>query len=120
MRKQLVVYYKYKHHYRGIPMSPDIWYELRVAGSAGTRDGIAKGTAEGIAISESGRLCSIASGQAKRFASEQDAMSYLLNMTIPGNYRFEVVNCRGRQSTPGSAPPNFVTTSSTGNGRLNR
>lgn len=74
-------------------MSPDIWYELRVEGSAGTRDGIAQGATEGIAIAQSGRLCSIASGQTKRFGSEEEAMLYLLNMTIPGNYRFEVVKC---------------------------
>lgn len=116
----MAVYYKYKHHHRGTRMSPDIWYELRVAGSAGTRAGIAQNATEGIAIAESGRLCSIASGQTKRFDSEQDAMSYLLNMTIPGNYRFEVVSCQGRQPAAGSAPPNFVTTSSAGSGRLNR
>lgn len=75
-------------------MSPDIWYELRVEGSAGTRDGIAQNATEGIAIAQSGRLCSIASGQARHFGSEQEAVSYLLNMTIPGNYRFEVVHCR--------------------------
>lgn len=116
----MVVYYKYKHHHRGTRMAPDIWHELRVAGSAGTREGIAKGATEGIAISESGRLCSVASGQAKRFSSEQEATHYLLNMTIPGNYRFEVVSCQERQPAPGSAPPNFVTTSSAGSGRLNR
>lgn len=75
-------------------MSPDVWYELRVEGSAGTRDGIAKGAAEGIAIAQSGRLCTIASGQARRFDSEHEAAHYLLNMTIPGNYRFEVVHCK--------------------------
>lgn len=71
-----------------------IWYELRVAGSVGTIAGIARGATEGIAIADSGRLCSVASGQTKRFGSEQEAMAYLLNMTIPGNYRFEVVKCR--------------------------
>lgn len=75
-------------------MSPDIWYELRVEGSAGTIAGITKGASEGIAIADSGRLCSVASGQAKRFGSEQEAIAYLLNMTIPGNYRFEIVKCR--------------------------
>jgi hypothetical protein len=100
-------------------MSPDIWYELRVEGSAGTRDGIVRVATEGIAIAQSGRLCSIASGQTKRFNSEQEATHYLLYMTIPGNYRFEVVKCQGLQPA-GSAPPNFVTTSSAGSGRLNR
>lgn len=69
------------------------WYELRVEGSAGTCTGINKGTAEGIAIANNGRLCSIASGEAKRFASEHEAMQHLSNMTIPGNYRFEIVAC---------------------------
>jgi hypothetical protein len=101
-------------------MSPDIWYELRVAGSVGTMSGIAQGATEGIAIAQSGRLCSSASGQTKRFDSEQEATHYLLYMTIPGNYRFEVVKCQGLQPTPDSAPPNFVTTSSAGSGRLNR
>ena len=44
------VYYKYTHHHGGTQMSLDIWYELRVEGSAGTRTGIASGTTEGIAI----------------------------------------------------------------------
>ncbi|MEK6591613.1 MAG: hypothetical protein AABZ67_00890 [Pseudomonadota bacterium] len=70
------------------------WYELRVEGSAGTIAGITGGTTEGIAIADSGRLCSVASGHAKRFRSEQEAITHLLNMTIPGNYRFEVVKCR--------------------------
>ena len=72
----------------------DIWYELRVEGSAGTIAGIAKGAAEGIAIAYSGRLCSVASGHAKRFGSEQEATAYLLNMTIPSDYRFEIAPCQ--------------------------
>lgn len=76
------------------PGSPSIWYELRLEGSAGTIAGIAKGTTEGIAIADNGRMCSIASGHAKRFAAEQEAVDHLLTMTIPGNYRFEVVKCR--------------------------
>ncbi|MBI4206669.1 MAG: hypothetical protein HY527_16735 [Betaproteobacteria bacterium] len=70
------------------------WYELRVVGSAGTRAGNASGAKEGIAIGENGRLCAVPSGQAKRFASEQDAMDYLAQTTIPGIYRFEAVLCQ--------------------------
>lgn len=70
------------------------WYELRVVGSAGTRAGTASGAREGIAISENGRLCAVQSGQVKRFSSEQDAMDYLAQTTIPGIYRFEAVLCQ--------------------------
>lgn len=104
-------------------MAQDIWhewYELRVEGSAGTQVGIAQNATEGIAIAQSGRLCSTASGQARRFGSEQEAAHYLLNMTIPANYRFEIVKCRERQPGSDSAPQNFVTTSSAGSGQLNR
>ena len=75
-------------------MWPDIWYELRLEGSAGTNAGIAGGATEGIAIADNGRLCSTASGRARRFRTKQEAMDFLLNMTTPGNYRFEVVKCR--------------------------
>lgn len=75
------------------------WYELRVDGSAGTRSGMARGATEGIAIGESGRLCSIASGHSKRFGCEREAMDYLFKTTIPGQYRFEAVLC-------GHAAPN--------------
>jgi hypothetical protein len=67
------------------------WYELRVVGSAGTTTEIAGSI--GIAIGENGRLCSISSGGAKRFETEQAAMDYLLMSSIPGNYRFEPVRC---------------------------
>jgi hypothetical protein len=70
-----------------------VWYELRVAGSAGTVSGIAQSATEGIAIAENGRLCSITSGHSMRFGSEQEATRYLLTMTIPGSYRFEAVRC---------------------------
>jgi hypothetical protein len=68
------------------------WYELRVAGSPGTTTGAA-GIKEGIAIGDNGRLCSIASGHAMKFESEQQALDYLGRTTIPGNYRFEAVPC---------------------------
>jgi hypothetical protein len=66
------------------------WYELRVLGSAGTSSEIAGSIA--IAISENGRLCSISSGDAKRFETEQAAMDYLFVSTVP-RYRFEAVRC---------------------------
>jgi hypothetical protein len=68
------------------------WYELRVAGSPGTTTGDA-GIKEGIAISESGRLCTISSGNAMHFETEQDAFNYLVRQTTPGRYRFEAVPC---------------------------
>jgi hypothetical protein len=74
------------------------WYELRVEGSAGTRTGNTIGTAEGIAIANNGRLCSIDSGQAKRFASEQEAMQHLSKTNIPGNYCLEIVACAAAEA----------------------
>ena len=68
------------------------WYELRVAGSPGTTTGDA-GMKEGIAISQAGRLCTISSGHAMRFETEQDAFDYLVRQTTPGRYRFEAVPC---------------------------
>ncbi len=68
------------------------WYELRVAGSPGTATGGA-GIREGIAISQSGRLCTVSSGHAMRFETEQDAFDFLIRQTTPGRYRFEVVHC---------------------------
>lgn len=69
------------------------WYELRVVGSAGTSTETAGSI--GIAIGENGRLCSISSGTAKRFPTEQAAADYLSTSSIPGNYRFEAVRCAG-------------------------
>jgi hypothetical protein len=57
------------------------WYELRVAGSAGTSSEISGSIA--IAIAENGRLCSIFSGAAKRFETEQAVMDYLFISTVP-------------------------------------
>lgn len=69
------------------------WFELRVAGSAGTRAGAATGIKEGIAVSEEGRLCSVASGQARRFKSERQANEYLGKLKVSGDYHFEAVLC---------------------------
>ena len=74
-------------------MRPDRWYELRLDGSDGTSRGRVDGTTEGIAIAESGRLCPIASGHARKFGTEQEARDYLLKTTLPGHYQFEVVLC---------------------------
>ena len=68
------------------------WYELRIAGSPGTSTGGA-GVKEGIAISENGRLCTISSGHAMRFETEQDAFDYLVRQSTPGRYRYEAVHC---------------------------
>jgi hypothetical protein len=69
------------------------WYELRVEGSAGTSAGIASGTREGIAVGESGRLVSLASGHTRKFESRQQALDYLGKLKVSGDYRFEVVLC---------------------------
>ncbi len=74
-------------------MAMSQWYELRIAGSAGTSTGAASGPSEVIAISESGRLCSGSSGQAKRFGSVQEALDFLNRTTLPGIYNFEPVLC---------------------------
>ena len=68
------------------------WYELRVMGSAGT-SGAERGIREGIALDENGRLCPVQSGKAKRFTSEQEAMDFLAQTTVPRIYRFEAVLC---------------------------
>ena len=74
----------------------DSWYELRVAGSAGTRAGAAAGTHEGIAVGENGRLCALSSGSARRFNTEQQALDYLGKIKISGDYEFEAVLCKGQ------------------------
>ena len=70
------------------------WYELRVAGSAGTVDGLASGAFAGIAVGEGGRLCSLTSGTARRFESQEQAIEYLGKLKVSGDYRFEAVLCR--------------------------
>ena len=72
------------------------WYELRVAGSAGTGAGIAAGANEGIAVGENGRLCALSSGGARRFESHQQALDYLGKIKVSGDYQFEAVPCDSR------------------------
>jgi len=72
------------------------WYELRVVGSAGTSACITGGGNEGIAVGESGRLCALSSGGARRFVSEQQAVDYLGNIKVSGDYQFEPVLCGAR------------------------
>jgi hypothetical protein len=69
------------------------WYELRVTGSAGTSAGIAADVHEGIAVGENGRLCSLSSGGARRFESQQQAIEYLGKIKVSGDYQFEAVRC---------------------------
>ena len=69
------------------------WYELRVAGSAGTSAGAASGYTEGIALAENGRLCALSSGGAKKFGSEQEAIEFLGKTTVPGVFNLEPVRC---------------------------
>lgn len=77
-------------------MTLDQWYELRVAGSAGTDSGVAAGAQDGIAVGENGRLCALSSGGARRFESRQQAIDYLRKIKMSGDYRFEAVLCRGK------------------------
>jgi len=79
------------------------WYELRVAGSAGTEAGAAAGVTEGIAVGEGGRLCSLASGVARRFESRQQALDYLGKVKVSGDYQFEAVLCRGKPAGTNAA-----------------
>jgi hypothetical protein len=72
------------------------WYELRVAGSAGTRAGIASGAHEGIAVAENGRLCALSSGGARRFESKELALEYLGKIKVSGDYQFEAVRGSAR------------------------
>jgi len=74
-------------------MTLDQWYELRVAGSAGTGTGLAVGASEGIAVGENGRLCSLTSGGARQFESKQQAIDYLGKVKVSGDYQFEPVLC---------------------------
>jgi hypothetical protein len=76
------------------------WYELRVAGSAGTSSEITRGVGVGIAIGKNGRLCAIGSDQTMRFATEQKAYDFLAQTTLPRLYKFEAV-----LSTSGTAAP---------------
>jgi hypothetical protein len=77
-------------------MASGEWYELRVAGSAGTTAGIAAGAHAGIAVGENGRLCSLSSGGARRFESKQQALDYLGKIKVSGDYQFEAVLCGTR------------------------
>jgi hypothetical protein len=70
------------------------WYELRVAGSVGTAEGVASGALAGVAVGEGGRLCALTSGSARRFESQQQAIEYLGKIKVSGDYQFEAVLCR--------------------------
>ena len=75
------------------------WYEIRVDGSIGTSAGVERGATDGIAMGDGGRLCSVASGQALRFKSEQEATDYLMQTTVRRNLPFIVVACEGAKQT---------------------
>ena len=77
----------------GEAMTTGEWFELRVSGSAGTREGITAAADEGIAVGENGRLCSLSSGCARHFDSAQDALDYLGKIKVSGDYQFEPVRC---------------------------
>ena len=80
------------------------WYELRVAGSAGTSSEITRGVSVGIAIGKNGRLCTIGSDQTMRFATEQEAYDFLSQTTIPRFYNFEAVLCQPDTASGRPAP----------------
>lgn len=84
-------------------MASGQWYELRVAGSAGTREGIVAGAREGIAVGPNGRLCSLASGGARRFNSKEEALDYLGKIKVSGDYEFEPVLCGEKAAAPQAA-----------------
>ena len=79
--------------FRGVTLALGEWYELRVAGSAGTQEGAASGIKEGIAVGEDGRICSLSSGRARKFESRQQALDYLGKIKVSGDYQFEAVRC---------------------------
>jgi hypothetical protein len=81
------------HMVSGGAVTAEEWFELRVAGSAGTRAGNTAAVNEGIAVGENGRLCSLSSGCARRFDSAQDALDYLGKIKVSGDYQFEPVRC---------------------------
>lgn len=72
------------------------WYELRVAGSAGTRDGVPSGAHDGIAVGQNGRLCALSTGCARRFESREQALDYLGRIKVLGDYQFETVLCAAK------------------------
>lgn len=83
------------------------WYELRVAGSAGTSSEISHGISEGIAMGSNRRLCTIHSDQTLRFATEQEACDFLAQTTIIRFYDFEAVLCEPDLTSgkPAPSPP---------------
>lgn len=74
-------------------MTRQEWYEVRVAGSAGTMLGIEAGMTGGKAVGDFGRLVSIHSGHARHFATLSEASDFLLNTSIGQIYQMEVVRC---------------------------
>jgi hypothetical protein len=76
------------------------WYELRVAGSAGTALGIEAGMSDGKAVGDLGRLVSVQSGHARRFATLAEAMDFLLNTSIGQIYQMEIVRCTASSTEP--------------------
>jgi hypothetical protein len=76
------------------------WYELRVAGSAGTTLGIEAGMRDGKVVGDSGHLVGIGSGHVLRFATIKDARNYLLDSSIGYIYQFEVVRCTEHTAEP--------------------
>ena len=82
-------------------MTQQEWYEVRVAGSAGTTLALEAGvTAEGKAVGEFGRLVALGSEQARRFATMKEARDFLLNTSIAQVYPLEVVRCTETSAEP--------------------
>jgi hypothetical protein len=72
------------------------WYELRLAAPRGESGG-----QQSVALAGNGRLCSVASGNARKFDSAQEAIDFLAQTTITQLYEFEAVLC---QAIPTSRP----------------
>lgn len=82
-------------------MTQQEWFEVRVAGSAGTTLAAEAGvTTEGKAVGDFGRLVPLGSAQARRFATAKEARDFLLNTSIAQIYPLEVVRCTGTSAEP--------------------
>ncbi|HSD62047.1 MAG TPA: hypothetical protein VLC55_14440 [Burkholderiales bacterium] len=81
-------------------MTQQEWYEVRVAGSAGTTLGIEAGMREGKAVGDAGRVVTLASGQARHFATVKEAQDFLLNTSVVQVYQMEVVHCTETSADP--------------------
>ena len=76
------------------------WFELRVAGSAGTTLGLEAEMTDGKAIGDAGRLVILSSAQARRFLSIAEALEFLATSSVGHIYNVEVVRCTETSAAP--------------------